>query len=169
NFPIAMTFQPLIGVFAAGNRAMIKMSENSNSLALLLKRVSSKYFPEDKLAFFEDGGGRGAQFTAMPFDHIFFTGSPATGKAVMANAAKNLTPVTLELGGKSPCRGARLPDPHRCRTHHLGEDAQCRPDLHQRRLSVPAREQGSGIHQRSESDRQQALPRHQQRRLHGGH
>lgn len=59
NFPIAMTFQPLIGVFAAGNRAMIKMSENSNTLAMLLKRVSGKYFPEDKLAFFEDGGGRG--------------------------------------------------------------------------------------------------------------
>ncbi|MBN8464427.1 MAG: coniferyl aldehyde dehydrogenase [Dechloromonas sp.] len=103
NFPIAMTFQPLIGVFAAGNRAMIKMSENSNNVALLLKRISSNYFPEDKLAFFEDGGGRGPQFTSLPFDHIFFTGSPATGKAVMANAAKNLTPVTLELGGKSPC------------------------------------------------------------------
>ena len=70
NFPIAMTFQPLIGVFAAGNRAMIKMSENSNTLALLLKRVSAKYFPEDKLAFFEDGGGRGPQFTALPLSLI---------------------------------------------------------------------------------------------------
>jgi len=103
NFPIAMAFQPLIGILAAGNRAMIKMSENSNHLALLLKQISPKYFPLDKLAFFEDAGGRGPQFTTLPFDHIFFTGSPATGKAVMANAAKNLTPVTLELGGKSPC------------------------------------------------------------------
>ena len=103
NFPIAMAFQPLIGILAAGNRAMVKMSENSTHLALLLKQISPKYFPEDKLAFFEDGGGRGPQFTALPFDHIFFTGSPATGRAVMANAAKNLTPVTLELGGKSPC------------------------------------------------------------------
>lgn len=103
NFPIAMAFQPLIGAFAAGNRAMIKMSENSNHLARLLREISPKYFPLDKLAFFEDGGGRGAAFTSLPFNHIFFTGSPAVGKAVMANAARNLTPVTLELGGKSPC------------------------------------------------------------------
>jgi coniferyl-aldehyde dehydrogenase len=103
NFPLAMAIQPLICAFAAGNCAMIKMSENSNNLALLLKRVSPNYFPLDKLAFFEDGEGRGPSFTTLPFDHIFFTGSPATGRAVMANAAKNLTPVTLELGGKSPC------------------------------------------------------------------
>jgi coniferyl-aldehyde dehydrogenase len=103
NFPIAMVVTPLIGIFAAGNRAMVKMSENSNHVAKLLKEISPKYFPLDKLAFFEDGGGRGPAFTSLPFDHIFFTGSPATAKAVMANAAKNLTPVTLELGGKSPC------------------------------------------------------------------
>ncbi|MBF7729271.1 coniferyl aldehyde dehydrogenase [Pseudomonas sp. N040] len=103
NFPLAMAIQPLICAFAAGNRAMIKMSENSNHLALLLKEVSPRYFPLDKLAFFEDGNGRGPVFTTLAFDHIFFTGSPGTGKAVMANAAKNLTPVTLELGGKSPC------------------------------------------------------------------
>lgn len=103
NFPIAMAFQPLIGILAAGNCAMVKMSENSNHLALLLKEISPKYLPTDKLAFFEDGEGRGPAFTTLPFNHIFFTGSPATGRAVMANAAKNLTPVTLELGGKSPC------------------------------------------------------------------
>jgi coniferyl-aldehyde dehydrogenase len=103
NFPIGMAFQPLIGAFAAGNRVMLKMSENSNHLALLLKQMSPKYFPVDKLAFFEDGGGRGAAFTSLPFNHIFFTGSSATAKSVMANAARNLTPVTLELGGKSPC------------------------------------------------------------------
>lgn len=103
NFPIAMAFQPLIGAFAAGNRVMIKMSENSNRLAQLFKRITPAYFPADKLAFFEDGGGRGPVFTQLPFDHLFFTGSPLTGRAVMANAAKNLTPVTLELGGKSPC------------------------------------------------------------------
>lgn len=103
NFPIAMAFQPLIGAFAAGNRVMIKMSENANHLASLLREISPAYFPPDKLAFFEDGGGRGPAFTSLPFNHIFFTGSPAVGKAVMANAARNLTPVTLELGGKSPC------------------------------------------------------------------
>ncbi len=103
NFPIAMAFQPMICAFAAGNRVMVKMSENSNALAALFKRLVSKYFPADKLAIFEDGGGRGPLFTQLPFDHLFFTGSPMTGRAVMANCAQNLTPVTLELGGKSPC------------------------------------------------------------------
>jgi coniferyl-aldehyde dehydrogenase len=102
NFPISMAFSPLTGIVAAGNRAMVKMSENSNHLARLLMAISPKYLPEDKLKFFEDGGGRGPAFTTLPFNHIFFTGSPATGRAVMASAAKNLTPVTLELGGKSP-------------------------------------------------------------------
>jgi coniferyl-aldehyde dehydrogenase len=102
NFPVSMAFAPLTGIIAAGNRAMVKMSENSNHVARLLMEVSPRYLPEDKLRFFEDGGGRGPAFTSLPFDHIFFTGSPQTGKAVMANAARNLTPVTLELGGKSP-------------------------------------------------------------------
>ncbi|WP_298210320.1 coniferyl aldehyde dehydrogenase [Acidovorax sp.] len=106
NFPVAMTFQPLISAFAAGNRAMVKMSENSQNLARLLKTLAPRYFAHDKLAIFEDGGAGqsvGPQFTQLPFDHLFFTGSPQTGKAVMANCAANLTPVTLELGGKSPC------------------------------------------------------------------
>ncbi len=107
NFPIAMAFQPLICAFAAGNRAMVKMSENSGHLARLLQKISPDYFPADKLAFFADddagpAGSLGPLFTQLPFDHLFFTGSPETGKAVMANAAANLTPVTLELGGKSP-------------------------------------------------------------------
>jgi coniferyl-aldehyde dehydrogenase len=102
NFPLMLSFSPLVSIFAAGNRAMVKMSENSRRLAELLIRVSPKYLPEDKLAFFDDGGGRGPAFSSLPFDHLLFTGSGATGRAVMANAAKNLTPVTLELGGKSP-------------------------------------------------------------------
>ncbi len=107
NFPIAMAFQPLICAFAAGNRAMVKMSENSAHLARLLKALAPRYFASDKLAFFADddaGPGQplGPLFTQLPFDHLFFTGSPQTGKAVMANCAANLTPVTLELGGKSP-------------------------------------------------------------------
>ncbi|MBU6207212.1 MAG: aldehyde dehydrogenase family protein, partial [Alphaproteobacteria bacterium] len=102
NFPIALAFQPLIAAFAAGNRAMVKMSENSEHLAQALIEITPRYFAQDKLAFFSDGGGRGPSFTRLPFDHLFFTGSPATGRAVMANAAPNLTPVTLELGGKSP-------------------------------------------------------------------
>ena len=102
NFPLQLSFSPLVGIFAAGNRAMVKMSENSQHLAELLIKTTPKYFSEDKLAFFADGGGRGPAFSSLPFDHLIFTGSGATGRAVMASAARNLTPVTLELGGKSP-------------------------------------------------------------------
>ena len=102
NYPLMLSFGPLISIFAAGNRAMVKMSENSRRLSELLIEVSPKYFPEDKLAFFDDGGGRGPAFSSLPFDHLIFTGSGKTGRAVMASAAQNLTPVTLELGGKSP-------------------------------------------------------------------
>ena len=102
NYPLMLSLGPLVSIFAAGNRAMVKMSENSRRLAELLIDVSPKYFPEDKLAFFDDGGGRGPAFSSLPFDHLIFTGSGKTGRAVMASAARNLTPVTLELGGKSP-------------------------------------------------------------------
>ncbi|MFC5605693.1 coniferyl aldehyde dehydrogenase [Variovorax soli] len=102
NFPLNLSFCPLAAIFAAGNRAMVKMSENSSHLAALLMEISPRYLPHDKLRFFDDGGGRGPAFSALPFDHLLFTGSGSTGRAVMANAARNLTPVTLELGGKSP-------------------------------------------------------------------
>ncbi len=104
NFPIAMAVQPMIGALAAGNRVMVKMSENSRNLAELLQQISPKFFDQDEVAFFvDDGTGTiGPAFSALPFNHIFFTGSADTGRKVMASAAANLTPVTLELGGKSP-------------------------------------------------------------------
>ena len=102
NFPIQLSFTPLTYVFAAGNRAIVKMSENSRHLSRLLIELAPDYFPPLKLSFFEETGSVGIQFSQLPFDHLFFTGSGTTGKAVMASAAKNLTPVTLELGGKSP-------------------------------------------------------------------
>lgn len=102
NFPVQLSFTPLTYIFAAGNRAMVKMSENSRHLCRLLKGLSPNYFPPEKLEFIEETGGVGIEFSTLPFDHLLFTGSGATGKAVMASAAKNLTPVTLELGGKSP-------------------------------------------------------------------
>jgi coniferyl-aldehyde dehydrogenase len=102
NFPIQLSFTPLTYIFAAGNRAMVKMSENSIHLTRLLIKLAPDYFPAEKLSFFEETGSVGIEFSQLPFDHLFFTGSGTTGKAVMASAAKNLTPVTLELGGKSP-------------------------------------------------------------------
>ena len=102
NFPVNLTFSQLAAVFAAGNRAMVKMSENSIELSRLLISLSPKYFSEDKLKFFEETGSVGIEFSKLPFDHLIFTGSGQTGRAVMAAAAANLTPVTLELGGKAP-------------------------------------------------------------------
>ena len=102
NFPLQLGFVPLTYIFAAGNRAMVKMSENSRHLSRLLIKLAPDYFPPEKLAFFEETGSVGIQFSQLRFDHLIFTGSGTTGKAVMAAAAKNLTPVTLELGGKSP-------------------------------------------------------------------
>ena len=102
NFPVFLTFSPLTFIFAAGNRAMVKMSENSGHLAALLMEKMPLYFPADKLQFFDETGGVGIEFSKLPFDHLLFTGSTQTGRAVMAAAANNLCPVTLELGGKSP-------------------------------------------------------------------
>jgi coniferyl-aldehyde dehydrogenase len=102
NFPVNLAFSQLTGAFAAGNRAMVKMSENSIALSRVLKEISPRYFPDDKLAWFEETGGVGIEFSQVSFDLLVFTGSGQTGRAVMASAARNLTPVVLELGGKSP-------------------------------------------------------------------
>jgi coniferyl-aldehyde dehydrogenase len=102
NFPLNLSLIPLCGIFAAGNRAMVKMSENSRQLAQLLIARLPAYFPPEKLQVFDETGGVGVAFSKLPFDHLLFTGSGATGRAVMAAAAQNLCPVTLELGGKAP-------------------------------------------------------------------
>ena len=102
NFPIWTSFNGLICTFAAGNRSMVKMSENSRHTARLLIEKIPEYFPQEKLAFFDETGGVGIEFSQLKFDHLIFTGSGVTGRAVMAAAAQNLCPVTLELGGKSP-------------------------------------------------------------------
>lgn len=102
NFPVNLSLMPLVSIFAAGNRAMVKMSENSRHLAGLLIEKIPSYFPAEKLAFIDETGGVGIAFSKLPFDHMLFTGSGQTGRAVMAAAAANLCPVTLELGGKAP-------------------------------------------------------------------
>lgn len=102
NFPINLSLLPLVAIFAAGNRAMVKMSENSRHLAALLIDKMPAYFPPEKLQFFDETGGVGVAFSALAFDHLLFTGSTQTGRSVMQAAAQNLCPVTLELGGRSP-------------------------------------------------------------------
>ncbi|MDP3336770.1 MAG: coniferyl aldehyde dehydrogenase [Rhodoferax sp.] len=102
NFPLNLSLVPLTSIFAAGNRAMVKMSENSRHLAAYLIAHMPAYFPPEKLQFFDETGGVGIAFSQLKFDHLLFTGSGATGRLVMSAAAQNLCPVTLELGGRSP-------------------------------------------------------------------
>jgi len=93
---------PLVAALAAGNRTMIKMSEFTPSTAALMGEMLRKYFDEDHVAVVTGEADIGAAFSRLAFDHLLFTGSIAVGKQVMRAAADNLTPVTLELGGKSP-------------------------------------------------------------------
>jgi coniferyl-aldehyde dehydrogenase len=102
NYPVNLALNPLVIAIAAGNHVMLKPSENTPRTSELLQQLLSKVFPDDRVATVLGGPQIAAAFAALPFDHLFFTGSTAVGRKVMAAAAQNLTPVTLELGGKSP-------------------------------------------------------------------
>lgn len=102
NYPLYLAVGPLIAALAAGNRAMLKMSEFTPNFNGLLKKLLAEKFQQDHVAVIEGDAQVAAEFSSLPFDHIMFTGSTAVGKHVMRAAAENLTPVTLELGGKSP-------------------------------------------------------------------
>nr|WP_231743491.1 aldehyde dehydrogenase family protein [Mycobacterium sp. GA-2829] len=102
NFPISLVVQPAASAFAAGNRVMIKFSEVTSRTAEVFAAAVEKYFEATELTVVTGGADVGAAFSALPFDHLFFTGSPGVGALVAAAAAKNLVPVTLELGGKNP-------------------------------------------------------------------
>jgi len=107
NFPIYTSVGPLIAALAAGNRAMIKMSEFAPRASAVLAQLLGEVFDEEEVAVFDGAVEASRVFAALPFDHLVFTGSPLVGKQVMRAAADNLTPVTLELGGKSPVIVAR--------------------------------------------------------------
>ena len=102
NFPVQLSFDAIAGAFAAGNRVMLKPSEYSPATAALLGQLIDMYFDEDELAVVQGGPEVGAAFAGLAFDHLIFTGATSVGRQVMRAAADNLTPVTLELGGKSP-------------------------------------------------------------------
>lgn len=102
NFPFQLTIDPLVSAIAAGNCVIIKPSEFSPYTTACMKKMLSETFSEEEVAVFEGDYMVSQMLLEKPFDNIFFTGSPAVGKIVMAAAAKNLTTVTLELGGKSP-------------------------------------------------------------------
>jgi coniferyl-aldehyde dehydrogenase len=102
NFPVNLTFAPLAGVLAAGNRAMIKPSELTPATSELMARMFSSVFSPEEIAVITGGPDVGQAFSSLAFDHLVFTGATAIGRHVMKSAAEHLTPLTLELGGKSP-------------------------------------------------------------------
>ncbi len=111
NYPFSLTLQPLVGALAAGNTAVLKPSEHAPNVSNLIKNLIEKYFPPEVAQVVQGDGSTAADLMIQKFDHVFFTGGENIGKKVMEAASKNLTPVTLELGGKSPAviiNGANL-------------------------------------------------------------
>ena len=102
NYPFQLTLRPLISALAAGNTAVLKPSEHASAVAGLIERLIGSHFEPDVVQVVLGDGIIAADLVAMPFDHIFFTGGGAIGRKVLEGAAAHLTPVTLELGGKSP-------------------------------------------------------------------
>lgn len=102
NYPLFLAFPPMAAALAAGNRVMLKPSEFNPATAALLERLLGEMFPLEQVAVVTGGADVGAEFSRLPFDHLFFTGSTPVGRKVMQAASEHLVPVTLELGGKSP-------------------------------------------------------------------
>jgi coniferyl-aldehyde dehydrogenase len=110
NFPINLSFSMLGAAFGAGNRVIINPSDQTPLTSVAIAEAVAEYFDETELAAFAGGLDLAVEFPKLPFDHLMFTGSPALAKVICAEAAKNLTPVTLELGGKSPVIVGRTAD-----------------------------------------------------------
>ena len=102
NYPVYLAIGPVVGAIAAGNRVLVKMPEAAPATGALLERLVAARFDPSQLAIVNGGVDVAREFVSLPFDHLLFTGSTAVGREVMRSAAANLTPVTLELGGKSP-------------------------------------------------------------------
>lgn len=103
NYPFQLSMLPLAGAIASGNCAVIKPSDYASATAAVIKTVIEEIFPEEYVYTVQGGREVNQELLDMPFDYIFFTGGVETGRYVMEKAAKHLTPITLELGGKSPC------------------------------------------------------------------
>ncbi len=103
NYPFQLAIAPLVGALAAGNTVVLKPSELTPNVSKVLTRMLEELFPEELVSVVEGGAQESTALLKEPFDYIFFTGSVGVGKVVMEAAAKKLTPLTLELGGKSPC------------------------------------------------------------------
>src|SRR6185437_8864414 len=142
NYPLYLAVAPLVDALAAGNRVMLKMSEYTPHFSTLFAALVARHFEPEEVVVANGDAAVGQAFAALPFDHLLFTGSTAVGHHVMRAAAANLTPVTLELGGKSPAivgPGARLE--HAAERIMFGKLVNAgqtciAPDRHYARLSV---------------------------------
>ena len=135
NYPLFLAFSPAISALSAGNRCIIKMAAKSQNLARLMDKLVSEIFEASTLAVIP--GVSASEFTRQRWDHLVFTGSPETAKTVMATAAENLTPVTLELGGKSPTIITEDFDiEHSRRAFAVWQVPQCGTNLCRSRLCV---------------------------------
>ena len=148
NYPFQLAIMPLIAALAAGNRIMLKPSElTPRTVGFASPSCSPASSPASRSRPSSAGRISAPPFARLPFDHLFYTGSTAVGRLVMQAAAENLTPVTLELGGKSPCiLGEDATLQGRGREHRLRQAAERRPDLHRARLRAGARGQARGVH-----------------------
>ncbi|MBW1763029.1 MAG: aldehyde dehydrogenase family protein [Deltaproteobacteria bacterium] len=158
NYPLFLTLSPLISVLAAGNRAMLKMASNSQTLCRLLQEKFSEVYAEDVVAILPGVPGR--EFSTLPFDHIIFTGGADAGRTVMRSASDSLTPVTLELGGKSPTIV--------CDDFDVDEAASW-ADLPGAGLPLLARGLAGPIRRCSRTHHARALSGHERWQLHVGH
>jgi acyl-CoA reductase-like NAD-dependent aldehyde dehydrogenase len=146
NYPLYLAVGPMTAALAAGNRVMVKQSEFTPRFAELFAALVRKAFAPDEIAIVNGDAEAARAFCALPFDHLLFTGSTAVGHQVMRAASENLTPVTLELGGKSPAivgPGAELRQGRGA--HPRGQDAERGPDLHRARLRAAARRPAAAL------------------------
>ena len=149
NYPLQLALVPAIAALAAGNRVMLKPSELTPRFSQLLADLVAQRFSVDEFTVVTGDADVGRAFVQLPFDHLFFTGSTAVGRQVALAAAANLTPVTLELGGKSPAIVDDSADLLDSRAQAGGRQAvQRRPDLHRAGLRARARRRGCRISRR---------------------
>ena len=146
NYPLQLTLAPAVAALAAGNRVMIKPSELVPRFSALLKEVIAAKFDAAEMMVTDIEDDISQAFASLPFDHLMFTGSTRVGRLVAEAAGRNLTPITLELGGKSPAIVDRSADLDRGRgADRLRQAAQCRADLHRARLCAGAGSLGAGF------------------------
>ena len=161
NYPLFLAIGPMIDALTAGNRIMIKMSEAAPQFAQTFADTIARYFSSDMICVVLGEVDIAAAFSELPFDHLLYTGSTAVGKKVMAAAAPNLTPVTLELGGKSPVivfEDANLGGGRQ--SCDDGQNCKCWPNMYCTRLCVGPASVSRNVYQLSKRMDGEALSQH---------